>query len=86
MVLAEHFTSVGPLVTTTLETVRFEPPELIHFRLVRGPLPYVVEKFRLRETGEVTELEIYRQARNRSLGSRPLVGSARRAALGGSRA
>lgn len=57
MVLAEHFTSVGPLVTTTLETVRFEPPELIHFRLVRGPVPYVVEKFRLRETGEVTELE-----------------------------
>ena len=26
MVLAAHFTPVGPLVTTTLETVRFEHP------------------------------------------------------------
>jgi hypothetical protein len=26
MVLAEHFTQVGRLVTTTLETVRFERP------------------------------------------------------------
>jgi Polyketide cyclase / dehydrase and lipid transport len=57
MVLAEHFTHVGPLVTTTLETVRFEPPERIHFRLVRGPVPHVVEQFRLRETGEGTQLE-----------------------------
>ena len=56
-VLAEHFTSVGPLVTTTLETVRFEPPELIHFRLVRGPVPSVVERFYLRETEAGTELE-----------------------------
>jgi hypothetical protein len=56
MVLAEHFTPVGPVVTTTLETVRFEPPELIHFRLVRGPVPYVVERFRLRETEAGTEL------------------------------
>jgi hypothetical protein len=44
-------------VTTTLETVRFEPPELIHFRLVRGPVPHVVEWFHLRETHEGTELE-----------------------------
>ncbi len=57
MVLAEHFTSAGPVVTTTLETVRFEPPELIHFRLVRGPVPYVVERFRLREAEAGTELE-----------------------------
>lgn len=57
MVLAEHFTPVGPLVTTTLETVRFEPPESVHFRLARGPVPYVVEQFRLRETAEGTELE-----------------------------
>jgi hypothetical protein len=57
MVLAEHFTPVGPLVTTTLETVRFEPPERVHFRLVRGPVPYVVEQFALRETEEGTELE-----------------------------
>jgi hypothetical protein len=57
MVLAEHFTSVGPVVTTTLETVRFEPPELIHFRLVRGPVPYVLERFHLREVEAGTELE-----------------------------
>jgi hypothetical protein len=57
MVLAEHFTPVGPVVTTTLETVRFEPPELIHFRLVRGPVPYVLERFHLREAEAGTELE-----------------------------
>jgi hypothetical protein len=45
------------VITTTLETVRFEPPELIHFRLVRGPVPFVVEQFRLLETDEGTELE-----------------------------
>jgi len=57
MVLAEHFTPVGPAVTTTLETVRFEPPERVHFRLVRGPVPFVVEQFDLRETSEGTALE-----------------------------
>lgn len=57
IVLAEHFTPVGPVITTTLETVRFEPPERVHFRLVRGPVPYVVEQFHLRESGERTELE-----------------------------
>ncbi len=57
MVLAEHFTPVGPVVTTTLETVRFEPPERVHFRLVRGPVPYVSEQFLLRENGEGTTLE-----------------------------
>jgi hypothetical protein len=57
MVLAEHFTPVGPLVATTLETVRFEPPERIHFRLVRGPAPHVVEQFVLRESRDGTELE-----------------------------
>ena len=56
MVLAEHFTPVGPIVTTTLETVRFEPPEWVHFRLVRGPVPHVVEQFRLRETDGGTAL------------------------------
>jgi Polyketide cyclase / dehydrase and lipid transport len=57
MVLAEHYTPVGPLVTTTLETVRFERPDLIHFRLVRGPVPHVLERFHLRETEAGTELE-----------------------------
>jgi hypothetical protein len=57
MVLAEHFTPVGPVVTTTLETVRFEPPERVHFRLVRGPVPYVAERFALRDVAGSTELE-----------------------------
>lgn len=57
MALAEHYTPVGPLVTTTLETVRFEAPERIHFRLVRGPVPHVVERFLLRDTDGGTELE-----------------------------
>lgn len=57
MVLAEHYTPVGPVVTTTLETVRFERPERVHFRLVRGPVPYVVEQFTLRVREDGTELE-----------------------------
>ena len=44
-------------MTTTLETVRFEPPERVHFRLARGPVPSVVEEFRLREVDGGTELE-----------------------------
>ena len=58
MVLAAHFTPVGESTTaTTVETVRFEPPERIAFRLVRGPVPHVVETFELREDGDgVTEL------------------------------
>jgi hypothetical protein len=56
MVLAAHYTPVGPVTTTTLETVRFERPERIHFRLTRGPVPYVVEQFEFREHEGVTEL------------------------------
>jgi hypothetical protein len=47
MVLAEHRTTTGRLVTTTLETVRFERPHRIAFRLVRGPVPHVAETFEL---------------------------------------
>jgi hypothetical protein len=57
MVLAEHYTPVGPVITTTLETIRFEPPELVHFRLVRGPVPHVLERFRLHKADPGTELE-----------------------------
>lgn len=56
MVLAEHFTTTGRLTTTTLETVRFERPHRIGFRLVRGPVPHVVETYDLRETPAGTEL------------------------------
>jgi hypothetical protein len=47
MVLAAHFTPVKCGVTTTVETVRFEHPERIDFRVVRGPVPHVVESFLL---------------------------------------
>jgi hypothetical protein len=48
MALAEHYTAIGAgLTATTLETVRFERPSRIHFRLLRGPVPYVVETFEL---------------------------------------
>jgi Polyketide cyclase / dehydrase and lipid transport len=57
IVLAEHFTDVGRFVTTTLETVRFRPPGQVDFRLVRGPVPHVVERFELREIDGGTELE-----------------------------
>jgi hypothetical protein len=47
MVLAAHFTRVKCGTTTTLETVRFERPSRIDFRLVRGPVPHLVESFLL---------------------------------------
>jgi hypothetical protein len=49
LALAAHFTPVGWRVATTLETVRFEAPHVVHFRLVRGPVPHVVERFVLSE-------------------------------------
>ncbi len=48
MVLAAHHTTVRGRVTTTLETVQFQRPEQIDFRLVRGPVPHVRETFALR--------------------------------------
>ncbi len=57
MVLAAHFTPVrGKLQATTVETVRFTRPERVDFRLVRGPVPHVVESFRLLEQGDGTLL------------------------------
>jgi hypothetical protein len=48
MVLAAHYTEIGNHRTaTTVETVRFERPDRVHFRLVRGPVPDVVETFEL---------------------------------------
>lgn len=57
MVLAAHYTKVHGLTATTLETVRFSAPDRIDFRLVRGPVPYVVESFTLREHDGGTDLE-----------------------------
>ncbi len=55
MVLAAHFTPLGGrlgLVAQTVETVRFARPERVDFRLVRGPVPHVVEAFVLTEQAE----------------------------------
>jgi hypothetical protein len=38
MVLAAHFTPITFGVATTVETVRFERPERVDFRVVRGPV------------------------------------------------
>src|ERR671915_1814959 len=49
LVLAAHFTRVAPgLTVTTVETVRFERPHRISFRLVKGPVPHVLERYELR--------------------------------------
>jgi hypothetical protein len=56
MVLAAHFKPVKCGVSTTVETVRFEHPNRIDFRLVRGPVPHVVESFLLGPNGDGTEL------------------------------
>ena len=56
MVLAAHFTPVKCGTTTTLETIRFQRPERIDFRLVRGPVPHITESFLFSENGAATQL------------------------------
>lgn len=57
MVLAAHRTPIrGRLVATTVETVRFTRPDRVDFRLVRGPVPEVVETFLLTDYGTGTRL------------------------------
>jgi hypothetical protein len=55
MALAAHFTTAGRLTTTTVETVRFERPHRISFRLLRGPVPHVAETYELRALPEGTQ-------------------------------
>lgn len=58
MVLAAHRTPVGRnRATVTVESVRFTPPERIAFRLLRGPVPHVVEHFLLGAEAETTRVE-----------------------------
>lgn len=55
MVLAAHYTAVaGGLTATTVETVRFQRPEVISFALVRGPVPHVQETFRFEPADDGT--------------------------------
>jgi hypothetical protein len=56
MVLAAHYTDVKCGTTTTLETVRFQPPDRIDFRVVRGPVPHLLETFQLSPTATGSEL------------------------------
>ena len=58
MVLAEHYTPVhrGRLTAATLETVTFDRPHRVGFRLVRGPVPHLAEEFTLTERRGVTVL------------------------------
>ncbi len=58
MVLAAHRTPLrgSRLVATTVETVRFTPPDRVDFRLVRGPVPHVVEEFVLTDDDGGTRL------------------------------
>lgn len=45
LVVAEHHTHLPIMDAITVETVTFEPPERIRFRLLRGPVPSVTEEF-----------------------------------------
>src|SRR5258707_14727966 len=59
MVLAEHYTPVhgGRLTAATLETVAFDRPGRVWFRLVRGPVPEITEEFTLTEDDGKTRLD-----------------------------
>jgi hypothetical protein len=57
MVLAAHYTPVGRRLTAvTVETVTLDPPNRIGFRLIRGPVPHVVETFDFAPTPGGTRL------------------------------
>jgi Polyketide cyclase / dehydrase and lipid transport len=60
LALAAHFTPVAPgLTVTTVETVRFERPRRITFRLIKGPVPHVLEHYELRASGTGTAFEYH---------------------------
>ncbi len=83
MALAVHFTPAGRYTTTTVETVRFERPPRVSFRLLRGPVPHVTDTYGLGraaggtafvDTGELG-IDLWRLgewwgARRRALGTR----------------
>ena len=57
MVLAAHRTPVGSgLTAVTVETVTLDPPNRMGFRLLRGPVPHVIESFAFDETADGTRL------------------------------
>jgi hypothetical protein len=57
MVLAAHRTPVGSgLTAVTVETVTLDSPNRMGFRLLRGPVPHVIESFTFDETADGTRL------------------------------
>ena len=56
MVVAAHRTKAALVTSVTVESVTLERPGRIGFRLLRGPVPHVVEHFELRERDGGTEL------------------------------
>lgn len=56
LAVAEHRTKLPLMDAVTVEAVRFEPPERITFRLLRGPVSHVWEEFVLEESGSQTKL------------------------------
>lgn len=56
LVVAAHRTPVGRHLTTTVESVGFDRPSLVTFRLLRGPVPHVQETFRLDQVESRTHL------------------------------
>jgi hypothetical protein len=59
LVVALHRSKVGFWTAETLESVRFEAPERITFRHLRGPVPHALETFELSARDGRTEL-VYR--------------------------
>jgi hypothetical protein len=58
LVLAAHHTRLASRLTvTTVETVRFERPRRVTFRLVKGPVPHVAERYELRASATGTAFE-----------------------------
>ena len=58
LVLAAHHTPLASRLTvTTVETVRFERPRRVTFRLVKGPVPHVAERYELRPSATGTAFE-----------------------------
>ncbi len=49
MAVAQHRTKLPLMDAITVESIRFQRPERVSFRLLRGPVPHVVEEFVLEE-------------------------------------
>ena len=59
LVVAAHHTRLRRLTSTTVESVRFDPPRRVCFRLLRGVAPHVEEQFVLQETDRGTTVQYH---------------------------